>query len=105
LSREGDAAVAVLQTLMSETAGLPGAAEAASFAIKSMLRPDNERVARQAVEVLAMLAAAAALNIVHPAHAELFARTRLDSGRSTMFGGAELNEAQSRSLLQRALPS
>ncbi|UZE51786.1 acyl-CoA dehydrogenase family protein [Rhodopseudomonas sp. P2A-2r] len=105
LSREGDAAVAVLQTLMAETSGLPAAAEAASFAIKTMLRPDNERVARQAVETLAMLAAAAALNIVHPLHAELFVKTRLDSGRSTMYGGADFTAAQSRALLQRALPA
>jgi putative acyl-CoA dehydrogenase len=105
LSREGDAAVTVLQTLMTETRGLPGAAEAASFAIKTMLQPDSERVARQAVEVLAMLAAAAALNIVHPPHAELFARTRLDSVQRRMYGAAELTFTETRSLLQRALPS
>ena len=104
LSREGDAAIAVLQTLVDETRGMPGAAEAASFVIGTLLRPDSERAARQAVESLAMLAAAAALNIVHPVHAELFARTRLDGVRSVMYGAANFTEAESRGLLDRALP-
>jgi putative acyl-CoA dehydrogenase len=104
LSRDGEAATAVLQELVDETRGMPGAGEAASFVIGSLLRPDSERVARQAVETLAILAAAAALNIVHPTHAELFAKTRLGSGRGTMYGAAELSETQSRALLDRALP-
>jgi putative acyl-CoA dehydrogenase len=61
-------------------------------------------VARQAVETLAMLAAAAALNLVHPPHAELFAKTRLDGVRGTMYGAANFTDAQSRGLLDRALP-
>jgi putative acyl-CoA dehydrogenase len=104
LSRDGEAATAVLQELVDDTSSLPGAGEAAAFVIGCLLRPDSERVARQAVETLALLAAAAALNIVHPAHAELFARTRLGGTRRTMFGAAELSEAQSRALLDRALP-
>jgi putative acyl-CoA dehydrogenase len=104
LSREGDAATGVLQELMLNTRGLPGAADAAAFIIRTLLRPDSERVARQAVETLAMLAATAALNMVHPPHAELFARTRLDGARSMIYGTAELTEAQCRGLLERALP-
>jgi putative acyl-CoA dehydrogenase len=104
LSREGDAAIAVLHGLVEETRGLPGASDAASFVIGTLLRPDSERVARQAVESLALLAATAALNIVHPAHAALFAKTRLDSTRGAMYGAAEMTEAQSRGLLARALP-
>lgn len=104
LSREGDASTAVLQDLMLETRGLPGAADTAAFIIRTLLRPDSERVARQAVESLALLAACAALNMVHPPHAELFARTRLDGARSTIYGTAELTEAQGRGLLERALP-
>jgi putative acyl-CoA dehydrogenase len=104
LSREGDASTAVLQDLMLETRGLPGAADAAAFIIRTLLRPDSERVARQAVESLALLAACAALNIVHPPHAELFARTRLDSARNAIYGTAEMTEAQGRGLLERALP-
>src|ERR1700737_3790841 len=49
LSREGEASSEVLQDLVQGTMGLPGAAETASFIIKTLLRPDSERVARQAV--------------------------------------------------------
>ena len=63
LSREADAASAVLQrSRPSETQGLPGAGEAVAFIGKAFRRPDSERVARLAVEKLALLAAAAALN-------------------------------------------
>src|SRR5947209_12556452 len=62
LSREADAATGVLQSLIDETKGLPGAAEAAAFIGNTFRRADSERAARLAVERLAMLAAAAALN-------------------------------------------
>jgi putative acyl-CoA dehydrogenase len=104
LAREGDAATGVLQDLMQDTHGLPGASDVASFVIRTLLRPDSERAARQAVEALAMLAATAALNVIHPPHAELFARTRLDSPRSMLYGAADISEAQARGLLERALP-
>jgi putative acyl-CoA dehydrogenase len=104
LSREGEAASEVLQILIQDTVGVSGAAETASFVRKTLLRPDSERVARQAVEALAMLAAAAALNVVHPGHAELFARRRLDPTRGTLYGAADLTPEQCRGLLDRALP-
>jgi putative acyl-CoA dehydrogenase len=104
LSREGEAASAVLQGLIQETMGLPGAAETASFVVKTLLRPDGEQVARQAVEALAVLAAAAALNIVHPGHAERFALRRLNLARGTLYGAADLTPGQCRGLLDRALP-
>jgi putative acyl-CoA dehydrogenase len=104
LSREGEAATQVLQSLTQETVGLKGAAETASFVIKTLLRPDGERVARLAVEALALLAATAALNLVHPGHAELFAQRRLDPVRGTLYGAAELSSEQCRGLLDRALP-
>jgi putative acyl-CoA dehydrogenase len=104
LSRDGEAATGVLQELVDETRGMPGAGESAAFVIGCLLRPDSERVARQAVETLAVLAAAAALNIVNPTHAELFAKTRLGGSRHSMYGAADLTEAQSRALLDRALP-
>jgi putative acyl-CoA dehydrogenase len=104
LSREGEAASAVLQGLIQETIGLPGAAETASFVVKTLLRPDGEQVARQAVEALAMLAAAAALNAVHPGHAERFALRRLNLARGTLYGAADLTPGQCRGLLDRALP-
>ena len=64
LSREPDAASAVLHELTGETLGLHGAGEAIAFIGKTFRRPDSERVARLAVERLALLAAAAALNQV-----------------------------------------
>src|SRR6266480_4863820 len=91
LSREADAAGAVLQQLAEQAKGLPGAGEAVMFIANGFRRPDSERVARLAVEKLALLAAAAALNKVSPPQAELFAASRL------------ANE-DIRSLLQRALP-
>ena len=104
LSREDDVVSSVLQELMQETMGLPRAAEAASFALHCLLRPDSERVARQAVETLALLAATAALNAVHPAHAVLFAATRLVPTHTVMYGASDLTEVQCHGLLQRALP-
>src|SRR6266404_3354914 len=104
LSREADAANMVLQMLAEETKGLPGAGEAAAFTAKAFRRLDSERVARLAVEKLALLAAAAALNKVSPPQAELFAATRLAVGHPSMYGAVDLANEDIRSLLQRALP-
>ncbi|WP_159012753.1 isovaleryl-CoA dehydrogenase [Bradyrhizobium sp. S69] len=104
LSREADAAMAVLQALTQETKGLSGAADTVSFIGKTFRRPDGERVARLAVERLALLAAAAALNAVSPHHAELFARTRLAAPHAGMYGAVDLAHDDIQSLLVRALP-
>ncbi len=104
LSREGEAATAVLQSLAAETKGLPGAGEAVAFIGKTFRRADGERVARLAVEKLALLAAAAALNGVSPRQAELFASTRLAAGHASMYGAVELESGEVRALLDRALP-
>jgi putative acyl-CoA dehydrogenase len=104
LSREVEAAAAVLQHLSQETKGLPGATEAVAFTAKAFRRPDSERVARLAVEKLALLAAAAALNQVSPHHAELFARTRLAQTHAGMYGAVDLADSDIRGLLARALP-
>jgi putative acyl-CoA dehydrogenase len=104
LAREADAALAVLRELAEQTQGLPGAGEAVAFIGKTFRRPDSERVARVAVERLALLAAAAALNGVSPRHAELFAATRLAATHAGMYGAVELEDGDSRALLQRALP-
>ena len=61
-----------------------------TFIGKAFRRPDGERVARLAVEKLALLAAAAALNKVSPHHAELFARTRLAQNHGSMYGAVDL---------------
>jgi putative acyl-CoA dehydrogenase len=104
LSREAEAASAVLQGLAGETRGLPGAADAVAFIAKSFRRPDSERVARLAVEKLALLAALAALNKVSPRHAELFATTRLAGNHPSMYGAVDLANDDIRGLLARALP-
>src|SRR5450631_80249 len=104
LSREVEATSAVLQGLVEETAGLPGAADAAASIGKAFRRPDSERVARLAVEKLALLAAAAALNKVSPHQAELFAVTRLAGNHASMYGAVDLAGDDIRGLLERALP-
>jgi len=104
LSREYDAASAILQTLAKESAGLPGAANATTFIAEVFRRPDSERVSRLAVEKLALLAASAALSKVSPQHAELFARTRLATDHGSMYGAVDLATADIRGLLNRALP-
>jgi putative acyl-CoA dehydrogenase len=104
LSREPDAATAVLQELAEQTKGLSGSAEAVAAIAKSFRRPDGERVARLAVEKLALLAAAAALNKISPDHAELFAATRLAVNHASMYGAVDLANDGIKSLLERALP-
>jgi putative acyl-CoA dehydrogenase len=104
LSREPEAASAVLQGLAGEARGLPGAADAVALIGKAFRRPDSERVARVAVEKLALLAAVAALNKVSPHHAELFAATRLVGNHASMYGAVELGNDDIRGLLARALP-
>ncbi|OSI23082.1 acyl-CoA dehydrogenase family protein [Bradyrhizobium canariense] len=104
LSREPEAAMAVLQALAAETKGLPGADDAVSFIGKAFRRADGERVARLAVENLALLAAAAALNGVSPRQAELFATTRLATNHASMYGAVELESGDVCTLLERALP-
>ena len=105
LSREADAATAILKNLAQETAGLPGAAEAAASIGKAFRRGDAENVARLAVEQLALLAAAAALNAVSPRHAELFATTRLAENHGGMYGAVDLAPDDISRLLDRALPA
>jgi putative acyl-CoA dehydrogenase len=104
LSREPEAAMSVLQALAAETKSLPGAGETAGFIGKTFGRPDGERVARLAVEKLALLAAAAALNGVSPRQAELFAATRLATNHASMYGAVELESGDVCTLLERALP-
>ncbi|MGY8660917.1 acyl-CoA dehydrogenase family protein [Bradyrhizobium sp. UFLA05-109] len=104
LAREPEAAMAVLLDLEAETEGLPGSGETVSFLRKAFRRADSERVARLAVEKLALLSAAAALNIVSPRNAELFAATRLGTTHASMYGAVELDVDDVRGLLGRALP-
>jgi putative acyl-CoA dehydrogenase len=104
LSREPDAAQVVLGTLARETRGLPGVSEALATVVAMLRQNDGERTARIAVERLALIAAAAALNEVHPDHAALFAGTRFGSSHGAMYGATDLAPATARGLLERALP-
>jgi putative acyl-CoA dehydrogenase len=103
LSREGEAARAVLGDLVTACAGLPGAREAAGFVTKTLAAADGEAKARAAVERLALLAAAAALTKSAPDVAEAFARTRLATPRGGTFGTADLADTEVVKLLDRAL--
>jgi len=105
LSREPDAAASILADLARDTAGLPHAAEAAAFIGKAFHQSDSERTARLAVEKLALLSAAAALNQVSPDQAELFASTRLAGNSASMYGAVDLARDDMMRLLDRALPS
>jgi putative acyl-CoA dehydrogenase len=105
LSREAEAARAVLGELVGACAGLPGAKEAAAFIGKTLMAADGEAKARAAVERLAMLAAAAALTESAPDVAEAFARTRLATPRGGTFGTADLSAPETTLLLDRALPA
>jgi putative acyl-CoA dehydrogenase len=104
LSREVEVASAILQSLAREAGGLSGVTEAVAFIGKAFRRPDGERMARLAVEKLALLAAAAALHQVSPHQAELFARTRLVQNHASMYGAVDLAQNDVRTLLERALP-
>jgi putative acyl-CoA dehydrogenase len=105
LSREADAAADVLRTLVDQTPGVPGVVEAVAFIAKAFRQPDAERVARLAVEKLALVAATAALNASSPRHAELFATTRLAADHGNLYGAVDLSDDNIRSLLDRALPA
>jgi putative acyl-CoA dehydrogenase len=104
LSREGEAARAVLADLVHTCGDLPGAKEAAGFVGKTLAAPDGEARARGAVERLAMLAATAALTESAPRVVESFARTRLAKTRGGTFGTADFSGTEVTSLSERALP-
>ncbi len=104
VSREGDAGRAVLAALAGETRELTGAREAADFIAAALSAPDAETRARGAVERLAVIAAAAALQATAPAVAEQFARVRLGGRRGVLLGTGDIGAEQARRLLERALP-
>jgi putative acyl-CoA dehydrogenase len=103
LSREGEAARAVLADLVQACSDLPGAREAAGLVAKILSAADGEARARAAVERLAMLAAVAALTESAPGVAEAFARTRLATARGGTFGSSALADNDVVTLLDRAL--
>jgi putative acyl-CoA dehydrogenase len=105
-SRDTDAARATLDDLARETKTLPGAADALDVVARVIGGNAAEAHARMAIEQLARLAAAAALNAGAQGDvAELFARTRLAQRHGATYGTAALNENEIVALLKRALPA
>jgi putative acyl-CoA dehydrogenase len=105
LSREGEAARAVLADLVHQCGDLAGAKEAAAFIAKTLSGADGEAQARAAIERLALLAAAAALTDSAPSVVDSFARTRLLGRRGGTFGTADLSVPEVTRLSDRALPA
>jgi putative acyl-CoA dehydrogenase len=105
LSRDGEAARAVLGDLVAACGSLPGAKDAAAFIATTLSAADGEAHARAAVERFAMLAAAAALSEGAPEMAEAFARTRLATRRGGTFGTSDISDNEVVKLLDRALPA
>jgi putative acyl-CoA dehydrogenase len=103
LSHEGEAARMVLAQLAKEAGALPGCVEAVKFA-QQALSATEEAHARAGVERLALLAAVAALRTSAPEIAPMFARHRLAAPFARLFGAAGLAQAETTSLLERALP-
>ncbi len=105
LSRDGEAARNVIADLAQATGDLPGARDAASFLAETLRSAEAEASARSAVERLALLAAAAALNEGASAIAETFARARLAEPKGSSYGTARLSSSEVARLLERALPA
>jgi putative acyl-CoA dehydrogenase len=106
ITREGEAARAVIASLTEEAAGLPGADDAARLIETTLSHAEAEGRARGLVERLAGLAAVAALRASAPDPiADLFARTRLASPRGTTYGTCDISAVDAKTTLQRALPT
>jgi putative acyl-CoA dehydrogenase len=105
LGRDGEATQHVVADLAQATADLPGARDAASSVAKTLRSAEAEASARGAVERLAQLAAAAALNEWAPAIGETFARVRLAEPGGSTYGTARLTADEIARLLDRALPA
>jgi len=103
VSRKRDAAAATLAHLAQEGGDLPDLKATLSAVAAALGQPDAEGGARNAVESLALAAAAVALKAVHPAHAALFAQTRLAQRRGLMYGAVDLHPGDIQGLLARAL--
>jgi putative acyl-CoA dehydrogenase len=102
--REAPAAREALAALAQDAAGLPGVGEAAAFIEAVASADDAETNARAATERLAVLAAAAALQVGAPSMiAELFSQTRLAARHHAMFGTVVPAAKDMAAILQRAL--
>ncbi|MPZ39229.1 MAG: DNA alkylation response protein [Rhizobiales bacterium] len=103
-ARNKDGARAVINDVAREAADCSGAAEAASAVVRILSDPTGESDLRLAVELLARLAATAALNQSAPGGiADLYARSRLGGQRGATFGAAQLANNEVTTLLDRTL--
>jgi len=103
LSRDAEAAQNVIAALGKAAATLPGAREVCSQIAKALAGAEGEAHARYAVEQLALLAAAAALQAHAPSEiADGFASSQFGR-RGSNFGSA-LSPIMTAKVLQRALP-
>jgi len=98
--RNVDEAQAVLNDLRSATRDLPEAVAALTQIERSLLSPGVEAHAREVAGMLAMVAAAAALNVTSPDVAAAFGRSRLRGGMRH-YGAVSDNVSR---LLERAAP-
>ncbi len=103
-SRDPDAAAALLSAFAAQTQGLSGVGEALGAIATALRTPDVEGHARLIVELLAKVAAVAALNETSPEAAECYAATNLARGRAGMYGAIELDAATAQRIIARALP-
>jgi len=104
-SRDPDAAAALLSALAAQTQGLSGTADALGAIATALRTPDVEGHARLIVELLAKVAAVAALNESSPEVAECYAATNLGRAGAGMYGAIELDAATAQRVLSRALPA
>ncbi len=106
LAHEREAAHAMLAALADEAAGLSGVREAVAPIAVALSAPDAEAGARAAIERLALVAAAAALQAGGPADiAETFARVRLSPQRGELYGSGAIDGGDAGRQLERALPA
>jgi putative acyl-CoA dehydrogenase len=102
--RDAEASRNVLTDLANEARALPGASDAAAFIAKALSASNAEAGARNAVERLARLAAAAALANSAPGEiADAFGRTRMVARASSTYGAEGMSEALTRIVLERVL--
>jgi putative acyl-CoA dehydrogenase len=104
-AREGEAAIALLQSLAAQARGLPGVQAALDQLSRALATPDAEAHSRVIIELLAQLTALAALTETAPDVADIYARTRFGRGQVGMPGAIALDAATAGAIVDRALPA
>ncbi|HVG50505.1 MAG TPA: acyl-CoA dehydrogenase family protein [Xanthobacteraceae bacterium] len=103
LSRDSEAARAVLADIARATRDLPGCVDAIKFIERTLSSATAEAQARAAIERLALLCAVEALQVSAPDIAATFAHARLAERFGRTYGAVDLTAAQTTKLLERAL--